>query len=223
MGDSRAILCRAPTSKNLHFNGNDKAIIPLSKDHKPSNRTEKNRIEAAGGVILGGKIEGRLAVSRALGDFDFKDINSVLCAVDSRIGGDGDGDGDEMKKIGVNIICADKRKDANKFVHPEDQMVCCIPEITTIQREMAQDKYIVLACDGIWDVLSNEQCEQLISTVFKEGERDLGLVCEELLDQCFAKGSLDNLTATILMFPANEIGVGGGVWKRRKQRVHKKR
>ena len=44
-------------------------------DHKPSLWFERARIEAAGGTVCGGKtarLDGNLAVSRSLGDFDFK-------------------------------------------------------------------------------------------------------------------------------------------------------
>ena len=41
-------------------------------DHKPTNLDEKQRIQAAGGVVITQRINGSLAVSRALGDFDYK-------------------------------------------------------------------------------------------------------------------------------------------------------
>ncbi|CAJ1359277.1 unnamed protein product [Effrenium voratum] len=44
-------------------------------DHKPSLWFERARIEAAGGTVCGGRtarLDGNLAVSRSLGDFDFK-------------------------------------------------------------------------------------------------------------------------------------------------------
>ena len=44
----------------------------LSVDHKPSDELETQRIVAAGGWVDSGRIMGRLAVSRALGDFEFK-------------------------------------------------------------------------------------------------------------------------------------------------------
>jgi serine/threonine protein phosphatase PrpC len=50
--------------------------IVESIDHKPYHPTEKARIEAAGGRVCGGKkarVDGHLAVSRGLGDFDYKD------------------------------------------------------------------------------------------------------------------------------------------------------
>jgi len=60
-GDSRAIMLR------------DGQMVPLSKDHKPEDPRERARIQGAGSIISAdNRIEGMLAVSRAVGDFDFK-------------------------------------------------------------------------------------------------------------------------------------------------------
>jgi protein phosphatase PTC2/3 len=59
-GDSRAVLsskCKA---------------IPLSSDHKPRDKTEYARISAAGGRVRNGRVNGDLALSRAIGDFKYK-------------------------------------------------------------------------------------------------------------------------------------------------------
>ncbi|KAJ3509423.1 hypothetical protein NLJ89_g5230 [Agrocybe chaxingu] len=47
-------------------------VKPLSFDHKPTGETERARISGAGGYIEYGRVNGNLALSRALGDFDFK-------------------------------------------------------------------------------------------------------------------------------------------------------
>jgi len=47
-------------------------VKPLSFDHKPSSDTERARIVGAGGYIEYGRVNGNLALSRALGDFEFK-------------------------------------------------------------------------------------------------------------------------------------------------------
>eukprot|EP01111_Echinosteliopsis_oligospora_P015458 TRINITY_DN612_c0_g1_i2.p1 TRINITY_DN612_c0_g1~~TRINITY_DN612_c0_g1_i2.p1 ORF type:complete len:333 (+),score=98.96 TRINITY_DN612_c0_g1_i2:110-1108(+) len=47
----------------------------LSKDHKPDDPEERQRIEEAGGVVMGGRIRGSesaINMSRAMGDFAFK-------------------------------------------------------------------------------------------------------------------------------------------------------
>ena len=59
-GDARCV---------IGINGVAKA---LSTDHKPDHEFEKKRIEKAGGSLIGKRVEGELAVSRALGDFSFK-------------------------------------------------------------------------------------------------------------------------------------------------------
>ncbi|KAF8517426.1 PP2C-domain-containing protein [Hysterangium stoloniferum] len=47
-------------------------VKPLSYDHKPQNEVETSRITAAGGFIEFGRVNGNLALSRAIGDFEFK-------------------------------------------------------------------------------------------------------------------------------------------------------
>lgn len=59
-GDSRTVLGVKGRAK------------PLSFDHKPQNEGEKARICAAGGFVDFGRVNGNLALSRALGDFEFK-------------------------------------------------------------------------------------------------------------------------------------------------------
>ena len=56
-GDSRAVLM----SKGK--------AIPLSFDHKPSNEDETKRIEASGHFVEDDRVDGNLALSRAIGDF----------------------------------------------------------------------------------------------------------------------------------------------------------
>ena len=48
-------------------------VIPLSTDHKPDNEIESARIQAAGHMIIRDRVDAELAVSRALGDWDYKD------------------------------------------------------------------------------------------------------------------------------------------------------
>ncbi|KAF9899630.1 Protein phosphatase 2C 2 [Lobosporangium transversale] len=64
-GDSRAVL------------GSNGTAIAMSNDHKPMNKAEAARIVAAGGFVQYNRVNGNLALSRALGDFEFK-MNAML-------------------------------------------------------------------------------------------------------------------------------------------------
>ncbi|PFH53983.1 hypothetical protein AMATHDRAFT_72999 [Amanita thiersii Skay4041] len=69
-GDNKIYVANAGDSRSIiGVKGESKA---LSFDHKPTNESEKARICAAGGFVEFGRVNGNLALSRALGDFEFK-------------------------------------------------------------------------------------------------------------------------------------------------------
>ena len=47
----------------------------MNQDHKPSNPPERERIQNAGGSVMIQRVNGSLAVSRALGDFEYKNVD----------------------------------------------------------------------------------------------------------------------------------------------------
>lgn len=47
----------------------------LSIDHKPDLPGEKRRVERGGGFVEEGRINGIIAVSRAIGDWEYKNVN----------------------------------------------------------------------------------------------------------------------------------------------------
>jgi len=66
-GDCRAILCQGGQT------------IGITRDHKPTDQEEQQRIINHGGNIIGGRLEGQLAVSRAFGNYEFKE-SQILSA-----------------------------------------------------------------------------------------------------------------------------------------------
>lgn len=64
------------TDKRLHCIAivciGDSDYIQLSNDHKPTNLEESERIHRAGCFVVSGRVNGNLALSRAFGDFEFK-------------------------------------------------------------------------------------------------------------------------------------------------------
>lgn len=150
-GDSRCVLCR------------DGQAVDMSVDHKPTQEEERNRILKAGGFISDGRVNGCLALSRAIGDLEFK----------------------RSYELG-----------------PEEQVVTAYPELKTLEVQ-PQDEFIILACDGIWDVLTSQACVDFVRTKIAAG-LSLKAVCEALCDRCMAqdtRGSgigCDNMTVVIV-------------------------
>ena len=64
-GDSRAVMSKKGKAKDL------------STDHKPDLPNERRRIERAGGSVEENRVNGVLALSRSLGDFEYKS-NTIL-------------------------------------------------------------------------------------------------------------------------------------------------
>ena len=115
-----------------------------------------------GGSVIMMRVNGSLAVSRALGDFEYKD-NSQVDAV-------------------------------QQLVSPE-------PEVTVVDRDEKLDEYMVVACDGIWDELSNEDLCAFVSSRLKV-TNNLEEICNDVIDTCLHKGSRDNMSIILITFPA---------------------
>ena len=170
---------------------------------KPKNHAELARVEKNRGFVRAGRVDGELAVSRGFGDFCFKDRSSIISSTSTSRGG-------TRHAIGDN-------KNKNK--------VTAHPDILVQTREPTRDEFVVLACDGIWDVLENRDCADLVSVLaHEEGESDVGLVCEEILDTGLELDSRDNMTCCVVMFPGSRnslapSGSGHGVLKRRMDRM----
>ena len=93
-----------------------------TEDHKPDNPHETERICSAGGTVSMKRVNGDLAVSRALGDFVYK-----------------------QRKAAEGV-----------WFDPEGQQVSCVPEVSIRERDPSM-AFVVLCCDGIWDVFSNDE------------------------------------------------------------------
>ena len=67
-GDARVLLVSRDTQSGA--SGEALRGRRLSVDHNPRDQSETARVVAAGGVVLFGRVQGQLAVSRALGDLE---------------------------------------------------------------------------------------------------------------------------------------------------------
>jgi serine/threonine protein phosphatase PrpC len=79
IGDSRAILVHVDPSQHLESTSAESRVKQLSRDHKPSDPSEQDRIMRSGGFVTPPqfsdgvhRVMGRLSLSRALGDWDMR-------------------------------------------------------------------------------------------------------------------------------------------------------
>ncbi|KAF2087486.1 PP2C-domain-containing protein, partial [Saccharata proteae CBS 121410] len=135
VGDARVVLCRRGKA------------LRLSYDHKGSDENEGRRIANAGGLILNNRVNGVLAVTRALGDAYMKDLVTG---------------------------------------HPYTTE-------TVIQAD--QDEFLILACDGLWDVCSDQEAVDLIRNT-----KDPQAASKQLVDHALARFSTDNLSCMVVRF-----------------------
>ena len=115
-------------------------------------------------------------------------------------------------------------------VRAAEQAVTAFPDVI-VERRTSADEFIVLACDGIWDVMSSQEvCDKVrellingrpqapadpsvkgeemlaLGSMLSQGPRrpwDLGTVAEYLIDHCLRLGSRDNMSVIIVLLDPN--------------------
>ena len=161
-GDSRAVLCRAGGVAH-----------EMSEDHKPGNEGEKARILAAGGFVADGRVKGSLALSRAIGDLDFKQTPGL---------------------------------------GPEAQMVTALPDVRA-EPLRADDEFVLIACDGIWDVLTSAAAVAFARARLAAGDSPAGAAAA-LCDHCLAPDThgtglgCDNMSVVLCLFKSGFLTAG---------------
>uniref|UniRef100_A0A803M884 protein-serine/threonine phosphatase n=1 Tax=Chenopodium quinoa TaxID=63459 RepID=A0A803M884_CHEQI len=198
-GDSRAVLCRG------------KAPMPLSVDHKPDRKDEWDRIEAADGKVIqwnGYRVFGVLAMSRSIG-LKFINARSSFAGSDFGIVW--------IMKLALKLfewflsirIAAVYIK-GDRYLKP---WIIPDPEVTIVQRAK-DDDCLILASDGLWDVLSNEEaCDaarrrillwhkkngtNIISDRGKGVDLAAQAAADYLSKLALQKGSKDNITVIVV-------------------------
>ncbi len=85
---------------------------------------------------------------------------------------------------------------------PEEQVVTAYPDITEFA--LTEDVlFCVMACDGIWDCMSNQEVVDFVQIRIAEG-KELAVVCEEMMDWCLAP---DAYIGAVGMFDSHIINL----------------
>jgi integrin-linked kinase-associated serine/threonine phosphatase 2C len=124
--------------------------------HKPTDESERERIQGAGGFVIFGRISGMLGVSRAFGDRPFK----------------------------------------VPYSKTQGDLVTVEPYTRSYQFGDAH-RFLLVACDGLFDVFSYEEVVAFAQRKFDAGVKPNELA-ESLVDEALRLGSLDNVTCIVV-------------------------
>jgi len=136
----------------------------LQRIRKTGHRVTQQKVQINSRVVDIYRVDGDLALSRAIGDFRFK----------------------------------------HKHLKPEEQAVSCIPDVRWTQRRRHEDEFIVMACDGVWDVMSSGEVCRIISSFLpavRQGRMRASALAAHVVDLCWQRGSSDNMTLTCWFMP----------------------
>lgn len=171
LGDSRAVICRQQ--------GQHLGSFRLSEDHKPGRPDEQQRIEGNGGVV------------------DMQGVWRVFTPGPATFGGRSLLWGLAVSRAFGDLLM----KEPHRYgcTNCSGALVSAMPEITTCGLNVSEDRFLVLACDGIWDVLSDEEAISVCSE-----HKTADLAAHALVRRAFELGSDDNLTAVVVAWSAED-------------------
>lgn len=159
------------------------SILPLSHDHSPNSRPDEvTRITKLGGEVKVSAQESAFALVYG-------------------------------KKAGPRIYQHDGSGGLNMTRALGDDYLkpLIIPQPETIQIPMhEEDLLLVLASDGMWDVLTNEEVNQLIRQLYESSSNtfDASTFVQRcalmLVQEAQRQGSQDNITCMVIQLPAHQ-------------------
>ncbi|XP_069089676.1 protein phosphatase 1G [Pleurodeles waltl] len=151
--------------------------------------------------------EGGKAVDMS---YDHKPEDELELARIKNAGGKVTMDGRVNGGLNLSRAIGDHFYKRNKNLPPEEQMISALPDIKVLTLN-EEHNFMVIACDGIWNVMSSQEVVDFIHEKISEKDetgdlRPLSSIVEELLDQCLAPDTsgdgtgCDNMTCIIVRF-----------------------
>ncbi|CAN9506963.1 unnamed protein product [Ophioblennius macclurei] len=158
--------------------------------------------------------------------YDHKPEDEVELARIKNAGGKVTMDGRVNGGLNLSRAIGDHFYKRNKTLPPEEQMISAMPDVKVLTLNEEHD-FMVIACDGIWNVLSSQEVVDFISDRIKPDQsgkvRLLSSIVEELLDHCLAPDTsgdgtgCDNMTCIIVTFRPHPSPAQVEDTKKRKQ------
>lgn len=171
LGDSRAVMCRSQNGRL--------SAVRLSDDHKPGRPDEQKRIEGAGGVV------------------DMQGVWRVFTPSPATFGGRSLLWGLAVSRAFGDLLMKEPHRYGCAGV--TGALVSALPEIHTFDLHPNEDRFLILACDGIWDVLSDDEAVAVCVE-----HRTADVAAQGLIRRSFEVGSDDNLTALVVAWQVND-------------------
>jgi serine/threonine protein phosphatase PrpC len=90
-----------------------------------------------------------------------------------------------------------------KGVAPEKQVVTALPDVKHVTLDESS-RFLILACDGIWDILTNEKAVDFVKQATQDCKTPR-VICEEMCDHCLATSTegigkgCDNMSAMVVL------------------------
>lgn len=91
------------------------------------------------------------------------------------------------------------------MVVASEQQVSATPDVTVVKRNNDMDQFILLACDGVWDVMSNEEVCAFVLNKMELGY-SVRQVAKALVHKCL--WSRDNISVLIVALPGAPKAIG---------------
>eukprot|EP01068_Selenidium_serpulae_P018455 Selendium_serpulae@DN6458_c0_g1_i1.p1 len=170
VGDSAAILGFRDERGSLKAS-------KITTDHKPNRADEKTRIEKNGAKVI--KVGDVYRVTPVDYEARVKRIKMAQCS------GGGSSERPPVA-LAVSRAFGDREFKTNSLMIAE-------PDITLIELK-TNHKFLFMACDGVWDVMNEEEVCNLIS----RHEGDPHAASSAVVTEAFRRGSQDNLTSVTI-------------------------
>lgn len=95
--------------------------------------------------------------------------------------------------------CAVSRSFGDRDLKTEG-LISVTPEVVLVPLS-PELRFVVLACDGVWDALSDQEVVDIISAHLHDPDE----ATSKVVKAAFDKGSQDNLTAMLVVFHTAEM------------------
>ncbi|XP_025831199.1 protein phosphatase 1G-like [Agrilus planipennis] len=95
-----------------------------------------------------------------------------------KAGGKVTADGRVNGGLNLSRALGDHAYKQNKELSDREQMITALPDIKTLTINPGQDEFMVLACDGIWNSMTNQEVVDFIRSRIEKGETRMSRICE---------------------------------------------